>query len=221
MSIESNFAKISQRVKRAEQERGEKIYLVGATKTRTVEEIERAIACGLEIIGENRPQEFRDKYPLLCGKCEMHLIGPLQENKIKYVVGKAALIHSVDSLEIAMQIDACAAKSGVVQNCLIELNISEEESKHGFSKEQIFKAAKQLKTLDNVRFRGLMTILPKIETGMAEVCAERAQQVFSELTALFPHFEIFSAGMSDDYEIALRHGSNMVRIGRGIFGERA
>ncbi|MBP5193902.1 MAG: YggS family pyridoxal phosphate-dependent enzyme [Clostridia bacterium] len=220
-NITENLKNILDILRAAEKNYGRRIYLVGATKTRTIGEIEAAFDAGLEIIGENRPQEFRDKFPFYPPGVEKHFIGHIQENKIKYVAGKASLIHSCDSLGFAVALNACAKKIDAVQDVLIEVNISREKDKHGFSPSEVFAAASELKTLENLRYKGLMTVLPRLtESELAPYCAEM-KELFDGLKAeVFPSFSYLSMGMSEDFETAIRFGSNMVRIGRGIFGER-
>lgn len=208
--------------RRAEQQTGNRLYVVAATKTRTAEEINRAISLGIEIIGENRAQEFRDKAPHVLPSAQKHFIGHLQQNKLKYVVGTASLIHSCDSVELASAVSDYARRMGVVQDMLIEINISGEEQKHGFLAGQVHDAVCQLKGLENVRFRGLMTVLPHVDdvqlrpycVQMKRLYDELKEQVFGE------DFQYLSMGMSEDYEVAVECGANMIRIGRGIFGER-
>lgn len=198
---------------------GREIYLVGAVKTRTAAEISAAASAGLKIIGENSPQEFRDKFSSYPAGVEKHFIGHLQSNKIKYVVGKADLIQSGDSLALLAQISARAARLGVVQDVLAEVNISGEHAKHGFSPKELTDSVSKLKTLENVRFRGLMAVLPK-ERGAAEACMDAMRGLYGTLSVFFPDFKYLSVGMTDDYVMAIERGSNMIRLGRAIFGER-
>lgn len=216
--IEKNLAEINEYLLDVEKATGRHIHLVGATKTRTAEEINFAVDCGLKIVGENRAQEFRDKLPLVSDLAEKHFIGHLQANKIKYVVGKASLIHSCDSVELAREVSLYASRLGVVQDMLIEVNIAGEESKHGFLKDELLSSVSLLKSLSNVRFRGLMTVLP--HDLRAKSCAEAMKRLYDRLNGELANFDILSMGMSEDYKIAIRHGGNMIRLGRAIFGER-
>ncbi len=220
--IVKNTENILKRLQKRSAELGRDICLVGATKTRTAEEINAAISAGLKMVGENRPQEFRDKFPLISPDAEKHFIGHLQENKVKYVVGKASLIHSCDGLPLAYEISRQAKKLGVVQDVLIEVNIAGEADKHGFLTDEVFNAAQKLKSIENLRFRGLMTVLPHVETEAARPFALHAQDIFVKLKekVFGDDFKYLSMGMSEDYELAIDCGSNMVRLGRAIFGER-
>ena len=222
VDIKGNIEKVFSYLSSEEHRLGRKITLVGATKTRTADEINYAVSLGLKIVGENKPQELRDKYDFITKDAEIHLIGHLQKNKIKYVVGKASLIQSCDELSLAEEINEYAKKLGIIQNALIEYKVSDEESKHGFSEEEIFRSAKKLKNLENVRFKGFMTVLPKCRTEEElRLYCKKAQDVYNRVKCLFGEdFGIFSMGMTEDYKIALEYGSNMVRLGRAIFGER-
>ena len=221
MPYSQNVKKILEFLRAAEEKYGRRIYLVGAVKTRTAGEIAAAAEAGLEIAGENRPQEIRDKFPFYPPGVEKHFIGHIQPNKVKYVVGKASLIHSCDSMEFAAAANAYAKKTGVVQDVLIEINISREKDKHGFLSENAFDAATELKTLENLRFRGLMTALPRLPADKLAPYCKEMKELFDKIKdGIFPDFEFLSMGMSEDYETAIAFGANMVRIGRGIFGER-
>lgn len=215
-----NLKEISNQIAKLEEQFTRKIYLVGATKTRTVEEINFAVENGLEIVGENKPQEFRDKLPYISPLAKKHFIGHLQSNKLKYVVGKADLIHSCDSLITAEGINVLAQKQGVVQDVLIEIKISDEEHKHGFLIEEIFDVVDKLKSLKNIRFMGLMTVLP-IEKTLVVGCCKKMKEAFIKMQSIFGEdFIYLSMGMSEDYVTAIENGANMIRLGRAIFGER-
>ena len=220
--ISENVKRINAYIKECEEKTGRKIFLVGATKTRTIAEINAGIEAGLSIVGENRPQEFRDKFSLISPLAEKHFIGHLQANKVKYVVGKASLIHSCDSLETARAISAYAKKTGIVQDVLIEINIAGEADKHGFAPEGLNSASESLKTIDNLRFRGLMTVLPHIEKSLLPPYLKKMKNLFDALkeSVFGEEFEYLSMGMSEDYEISIEYGANMIRLGRAIFGER-
>lgn len=201
---------------------GREITVVGATKTRSAEEINRAVSYGLKAVGENKPQELRDKLPFLSKEAELHFIGHLQENKIKYVAGKVKLIHSCDSLPLAYAIDGYCAKNGITQDLLIEYKVSKEETKHGFDEYGLGNLYERLEKLKNVRFKGLMVVLPKLDDkeNLKKYCL-KARKVFEDQKTVFGNdFEIFSMGMSEDYKYALEYGSNTLRLGRAIFGDR-
>jgi pyridoxal phosphate enzyme (YggS family) len=184
--------------------------------------IEELISYGVADFGENKAQEFRDKFNLLKDSVNWHFIGHLQKNKVKYVVGKAALIHSVDSVELAAAIDEKAENLGVVQNVLLEYNTSGEESKFGIrSEDDLKRIAEYCVDLKNVKLLGLMTMAPFTDDEKA------IRSSFSKLKATFDNlnndgFSLteLSMGMTNDFEIAIEEGSTIVRIGTAIFGER-
>jgi len=200
---------------------GESITLVGATKTISVDVINQAIEYGLEVVAENKVQEFRDKTDLIKG-AKQHFIGHLQTNKVKYLVGKVELIHSVDSIHLAEEIDRQALKKGVVQDILIEINVGGELSKSGFS----LQTAKDnideiIARLTNVKIRGLMAMLPHSENEDLLVSLFKdMRKLYDDLNKQGYNLTYLSMGMSSDYELAIKNGSNMIRLGRTIFGER-
>jgi len=200
---------------------GEEITLVGATKTKSVDEINRAIECGLKVVAENRVQEFRDKTDLINKCASQHFIGHLQTNKVKYLVGKVDLIHSVDTVRLAEEISKEAVKKGVTQDILCEVNIGEEQSKSGFNFSEVEMAVKTISSLENVRVKGLMAMLPLTddESVLADLC-QKMRALYDELKVKGYPFTYLSMGMSGDYKVAIKNGSNMVRIGSGIFGAR-
>jgi pyridoxal phosphate enzyme (YggS family) len=174
--------------------------------------------------GENKPQEMRDKAKLFTQPVHWHMIGTLQSNKIKYVVGTACMIHSVDSLALAAAIDKEAAKKELFMDVLLEVNMAGEESKHGFSAEKIFAAVTEIAKMKHLKLRGLMTVAPYTEN------AEENRIYFRKMKDLLVdinaknidnvNMDCLSMGMSSDYEVAIEEGATMVRIGTGIFGER-
>ncbi|MBQ4098073.1 MAG: YggS family pyridoxal phosphate-dependent enzyme [Clostridia bacterium] len=200
---------------------GEKIDLVGATKMQSAEIINEAISYGLKIVAENKVQEFREKNKLLIG-CEQHFIGHLQTNKVKYLIGKVSLIHSVDSLHLAEEINKQAEKRNLVQEVLIEINVGNEVQKSGLefslAKEEVLKIAH---LCPYIKVVGLMSMLPRSEDKnyLAELC-KNMRELYDELKTCGLHFKHLSVGTSGDYEIAIANGSNMIRLGRTIFGER-
>lgn len=200
---------------------GEKITLIGATKTISTEIINQAISFGLKVVAENKVQEFREKTESIIG-AEQHFIGHLQTNKVKYLVGKVKLIHSVDSLHLAEEIDRVAKNRGVIQDILIEVNIGNELTKSGFSfdntKEQTLKIVSEYK---NIRVKGLMAMLPHSENKKLLIdLTKKMRSLYDELKESGLPFSYLSIGMSNDYKIAINNGSNMIRLGRTIFGER-
>ncbi len=199
----------------------EKIDLVGATKMQSAEIINEAISYGLKIVAENKVQEFREKNELLID-CEQHFIGHLQTNKVKYLIGKVSLIHSVDSLHLAEEINKQAEKRGLVQEVLIEINVGNEVQKSGLefssAKEEVQKIANLCPFIKVV---GLMAMLPRSadKTYLAELCINM-RELYDQLKTSGLQFKHLSVGTSGDYEIAIANGSNMIRLGRTIFGER-
>jgi pyridoxal phosphate enzyme, yggS family len=200
---------------------GEPITLVGATKTVDLLTIQRAIDCGLKAVGENRVQEFREKAPFLHG-AEIHFIGHLQTNKVKYLIGNVSLIHSVDSLPLAEEISEQSEKKGLVTDVLAEINIGKEPTKSGFSAEQAEDAMDKISSLPGIRAVGLMAMLPKSENSryLSDLCLQMRAIYDTIKKEGFP-VRYLSMGMSEDYRIAIRNGSNMIRLGRAIFGERS
>ena len=200
----------------------DKITLVAVSKTEPLHMIEELISYGIKDFGENKAQEFRDKFNLLKDSVNWHFIGHLQKNKIKYVVGKVAVIHSVDSVELAAAINEKADNLGIVQNILLEFNTSGEESKFGIrSEDELQRIAEYCLDLKNIKLLGLMTMAPLTEDEKA------IRKSFSKLKATFDSMNNkgfglteLSMGMTNDFEIAIEEGSTIVRIGTAIFGER-
>lgn len=217
-NIRENIEKIRREM--PENPFGEKVLLIAATKTRTVEEIKEAIEGGVDAIAENRAQEFRDKNDFL-PPFPRHFIGRLQSNKLKYVVGKTDLIHSCDCMKIAEDISALSLRRNVETSVLLEVNVGGEESKGGFAFEEAKEAYEKISALPGVKTRGFMAMLPEgisEEAGGAMVRKMRA--LLDEIKAVNPLFNVLSMGMSGDYALCVKNGSNAVRVGTGIFGER-
>lgn len=218
--VNSNLKKIISLIEKGNN-LGEKIFLVGATKMVDVDVINDAIKNGLEIVAENKVQEFREKTDKIIG-AKQHFIGHLQTNKVKYLVGKVDLIQSVDSLNLAQTIDKEAKKQNIVQNILIEINIGEEPSKSGFA---YCSAKEQIKNIANscpsVNILGLMAMLPQTEDNdyLANLC-RKMRSLYNQLKEEDFDLKYLSIGISSDYEIAIQNGSNMIRLGRTIFGQR-
>ena len=198
---------------------GEEVTLVAATKTRTAEEINRAIQAGVTDIGENRVQEFMQKYDLVDG-ARRHFIGRLQTNKVKYLIGKTFLIHSVDRPELAETISRLSEKANVVTDILLEVNLG-EESKGGYPLAQAFTAYENLRDTAGIRICGFMAMLPlnATDTEAAKLCDEM-RALFERARALDENIKYLSMGMSSDWKLCLAHGANMIRLGTSIFGER-
>ena len=200
---------------------GEKITLVGATKTVPIETINEAIKLGLEVVAENRVQEFREKTDFIDKSARQHFIGHLQTNKVKYLVGKVDLIHSVDSVHLAVEIDKQARKLNVIQDVLMEVNIGGELSKSGINPENAFETAKEILSLDNVNLVGLMAMLPKSDDKeyLANLTI-KMRSLLDRLKLINNNIRFLSMGMSGDYQIAIENGSNMIRLGSLLFGKR-
>ncbi|MDE5897137.1 MAG: YggS family pyridoxal phosphate-dependent enzyme [Clostridia bacterium] len=199
---------------------GEKITLIAATKTRTAEEINRAIAAGIPDIGENRVQEFRDKYEAVTGG-NRHFIGHLQTNKVKYLIGKTYLYHSVDRDELAEEIATRSVRAGIASDVLVQINIGSEESKGGYPLEDGYAAYQKLKNTAGLRVRGFMAMLPLSDDNayLAKLC-DQMRALFDRAEKNDENVRYLSMGMSGDWRLCIAHGSNMVRIGTAIFGNR-
>jgi len=198
------------------------VTLIAATKTQSKETIDEFMALAPDfVLGENRVQELVDKYD---ERYVWHFIGRLQTNKVKYIVGKVALIHSLDRLELANEIEKQARKHGIVQDCLVEVNMGGELSKGGVEPDKLFEFIDSLKDFEHIRVLGIMSVLPNLE-DKAELDDEyqKLQKLFEQLqTKKQPNLDVkyLSAGMTNDYLVALKHGANMIRLGRLLFGER-
>ena len=226
-SIRENIAAIRAQIDAAARETGRTgadITLVGASKMNAAAACQEAIAAGIDALGENRVQEMTAKLAEDAYRgAPLHFIGHLQRNKVKQVVGKAALIQSIGSPELLAEVDRQAEKLGIVQDILLEVNIGGEEAKSGFAPDAVEQAAAQAKTLAHVRVRGLMTIPP------ADATREENMAYFEKVRALYVdisrkmydnELEYLSMGMSGDFADAIRAGANMVRVGSAIFGAR-
>lgn len=199
---------------------GEKITLVGATKTIDADIINLAVSYGMEVVAENKVQEFLQKTDLIKG-AKQHFIGHLQTNKVKYLVGKVELIHSVDSLKLANEISKVATKKGVCQNILCEINVGGELSKSGIEPENAFDMVKEISALPNICVKGLMAMLPHSNDKelLKNLCLQM-RSIYDKLKNDGLPFEYLSVGMTNDYEIAIQNGSNTIRVGSAIFGAR-
>ena len=196
------------------------VRLMAVTKTVLPDKINFAIKQGVNLLGENRVQEYLDKSGSYDPSAEVHFIGHLQSNKVKYIIDKVKLIHSVDSLKLASEINRLAEIYHLCMNVLAEVNIGGETSKSGITPDQIVEFAYQISEMTNIQLCGLMTIPPP----------DNPERYFSEMSQLYNNLkdekisntsiEILSMGMSSDYVEAIKHGSNIVRIGSGIFGAR-
>lgn len=225
-TVTENLKIVENKISAAAEKNGRKrsdVLLVAVTKTHPPKMINEAIKAGVTDIGENKPQEIRDKYDDVL-KVNWHMIGHLQTNKVKYVVGKCVLIHSVDSVKLAEEIDRQARKTGIVQDILIEVNISGEETKSGINPEKIYEMLDIIKDFQNIRVRGLMTIAPKTDNSITsklhfdnihKLFVDIRQKKYDNIS-----MDYLSMGMSGDYEQAIECGANIVRVGSAIFGAR-
>ena len=200
------------------------VTLISVSKTKPVEMIEEAYEYGKREFGENKAQELKEKYEVLPKDIRWHFIGHLQTNKVKYVVGRACLIHSVDSYHLAEAIEAESAKKDVISHILVEVNVAQEASKFGLKTEETLSLIEQIAKLKHIHIDGLMTIAPFVEDP------EQNRPIFQKLRELSVDIAkknidnvsmgILSMGMTNDYEIAVEEGATHVRVGTGIFGAR-
>lgn len=227
MSVCENYLTVEEKVKEACRRAGrnrDEVTLIAVSKTKPMSMIEELLPLGVVDFGENKVQELTAKEEALPSGIHWHMIGHLQRNKVKYIVDKACLIHSVDSLRLAETVSQEAEKKGVTANILIEVNVAGEDSKFGVSPDETAALAEAISKLPNIAVRGLMTIAPFVEN------AEENREVFRNLRKLSVDIEekkfnnvtmaVLSMGMTGDYEVAIEEGATMVRVGTGIFGER-
>ena len=225
--LRENLQEVEERIqeacRRAGRDRRE-VTLVAVSKTKPVGMLKEAYDLGVRVFGENKVQEIREKYEALPKDIEWHMIGHLQTNKVKYIVDKVSLIHSVDSLRLAETIEKEAVKHNRTVDILLEVNVAEEESKFGIKTSEVLALAENVVQLPHIRLRGLMTIAPFVENP------EKNRAIFANLHDLYVDikdknidngtFSILSMGMTNDYEVAIEEGATMVRVGTGIFGAR-
>lgn len=218
--VEANVAKACEKAGRDRSE----VTLIAVSKTKPVEMLQEIYDAGTRDFGENKVQEMVEKYEVLPKDIKWHMIGHLQRNKVKYIVDKACLIHSVDSYRLAEEINIQAKKKNLIVPILVEVNIAKEESKFGVYKEDAILLVEEIAKLENVRIKGLMTIAPYV------VDSEENRQYFRNIKQLSVDIrnknidnvsmDVLSMGMTGDYMVAIEEGSTMVRVGTGIFGER-
>ena len=214
--------KAIEEIRRAVAATGREVTVVAAAKTRTKEEIDALMQCAPDfVLGENRVQEFREAYN---PAYPWHFIGQLQTNKVKYIIGKVSLIHSLDRTELADEIEKRAEKCGVVQDCLVEVNMGSEISKGGVAPECAAEFVGSLRDYRHIRVRGLMSVLPALgDTPELRRLYADLQSLYCEVREIRQNnaeIDFLSAGMTGDYAVALEYGANIIRIGRAIFGER-
>ena len=227
MSVCENYKEVEKRVeetcKRAGRKR-EEVTLIAVSKTKPVSMIEELLPLNVRDFGENKVQELTAKAEILPSALHWHMIGHLQRNKVKYIVDKACIIHSVDSLRLAEEISKAAQKKQVTAKILIEVNVAEEESKFGVRTSELLPLIEAISPLPNIAIKGLMTIAPYVENP------EENRWIFQKLKNLsidikgknFDNvtMDVLSMGMTGDYEVAIEEGATHVRVGTGIFGER-
>lgn len=221
-AVRNNFLRICENIEnaKAKANRSDGVRLMAVTKTVPVEKVNFAIGLGVDLLGENRVQEFMDKHEGY-SQAEVHFIGSLQTNKVKYIIDKVSMIHSVDSLHLAEEISKRAVASGRVMDILTEINIGEEQTKGGITADSAREFCGRVAELDGVRLRGLMAIPPP---GCDECVFAKMQELFESLKSLDnidkQRFDVLSMGMSGDYQEAIKYGATIVRIGSGLFGQR-
>ncbi len=228
IDIKANIVALQNEKEKIAKENGrnpDEILLCAVTKTRTPGEINQAIAAGITDIGENKVQEIVDKYDSVCGKVRWHLIGHLQRNKVKYIVDKVHMIHSVDSAKLADEIHARAFALGLKMNVLIQVNSANEESKFGVGADEVEPLIDHIsRACPNIVVKGLMCIAPIVDIpGDAARYFDIVKEIYDGYVRDSRpgiEFEYLSMGMSGDYETAIACGSNIIRIGTAIFGKR-
>lgn len=219
IKIEENVKKVLSEIA-AGNDRGEKITLVAATKTVPAELINVAVNAGVEVVAENRVQEFREKTDLIAS-ARQDFIGHLQTNKVKYLVGRVDIIHSIDSLRLAEAVSAEAEKRNVSQKILIEINIGGELSKSGFAPDNAEEAFFAISALPRLNVCGLMAMLPKTDDeNLKEKLCLQMRGIYDKINLGGGGLSVLSMGMSEDYKTAIRCGSNEIRLGSALFGKR-
>ncbi len=202
----------------------EEINLIAVTKTIDTEQMNAALKMGIKIIGENKVQEIMEKYDKIEYETQWHMIGHLQTNKVKYIIDKVDLIHSVDSIRLAKEIDKRAKKINKIIDILIQINVADEETKFGLSSNKIDNTIKEISDFGNIRVQGLMAMVPYVEDPeVVRPYFKRMKKIYDSLkNSSFQkvNMNYLSMGMTNDYMVAIEEGSNMIRIGTGIFGER-
>ena len=227
MSLSDNLSEVQKRIERAARRAGrnpDEIKLIAVSKTKPVEMIREIYAAGIRDFGENKVQEITAKSPVLPEDINWHMIGHLQRNKVKQVIDKACLIHSVDSMRLAHQISEDAVKKGITVPILLEVNIAGEESKYGFTAEETSQILPDIAALPGITVKGLMTSAPFVENPeenrqyfrlMKQLCVDlKAQNIDNT------DMDYLSMGMTNDFEVAVEEGATHVRVGTAIFGER-
>jgi len=226
--IADNLKEVEERIRKAALTAGRdpsEVTLIAVSKTKPVPMLMEAYDEGIRVFGENKVQEIMDKYDEMPSDVSWHMIGHLQRNKVKYLIGKVKMIHSVDSLRLAKAIEAEAAKKDAVVPILLEVNVAEEDTKFGLPVNGVLPLVQQISAFPHLSVKGLMTIAPYVADP------EENRPVFRQLKKLSVdikeknidniHMNVLSMGMTGDYEVAIQEGATMVRVGAGIFGARS
>lgn len=225
-SIEHRLHQVRDNMAQAALKSGRKpqdIRLVAVTKTLPLEAVTTAVHLGVEDIGENKPQELQQKYTEFQGNVSWHMIGHLQSNKVKYIIDKVRLIHSLDRMSLAKEIEKRAAGLDLEISALVQVNVAEEESKFGLAMKEVIPFLEKLQQMPHIGVKGLMTMAPFYEnTEHTRPVFSKLRQLKDKITALdMPHvsMDILSMGMSNDYVVAIEEGATMVRVGSALFGQ--
>ncbi|MDD7793968.1 YggS family pyridoxal phosphate-dependent enzyme [Clostridium sp. 'White wine YQ'] len=216
MSIRQNILSIQKEIP-------DEVTLIAVSKTKPLQDLEDAYECGMRDFGENKVQELMEKYDRFHKDVRWHLIGHLQTNKVKYLVGKVHLIHSLDSIKLLHQIEKVYSAENMIAKVLIQINIGKEESKTGIFEEDIENIIEEIEKCNYVKALGIMVIIPKGDVESNRLYFRKTKgiwNVLSEKNYKNVQMEYLSMGMTKDYKTAIEEGSNMVRIGEGIFGQR-
>ncbi len=226
--LKDNFKEVEARIQAACERAGrkrEEVTLIAVSKTKPVQMLQEAYDLGNRIFGENKVQEIVDKYDALPADISWHMIGHLQRNKVKYIIDKVTLVHSVDSLRLAETIEKEAAKKGVTADILIEVNVAKEDTKYGVMPEDAARLVSQISALPHIRTKGLMTIAPFVTNPeenriyfqrLRNLAVDIGENKSDNVT-----MSVLSMGMTNDYEIAIEEGATMIRVGTGLFGARS
>lgn len=222
--ISQNIKEINLKIENAlKKGKSESVCLVAVTKTVSPKNINIAIENGIFDIGENKAQELLSKIDDIDKRAKIHFIGHLQTNKVKYIIDKVSLIHSVDSINLASEINKRAKSINKIQDILIEVNVSGEQSKFGIAENKVYEFLESLEGYNNIRVLGLMTIAPLSDNSEnSRIYFKKLYKLFIDIKAKKYHnipMEILSMGMSNDFEVAIEEGANLVRIGSAIFGK--
>ena len=225
--LKENLQSVEENIKKACEKAGrkrEEVTLIAVSKTKPVEMLQEIYDQDIRDFGENKVQEMCDKMEVLPKDIKWHMIGHLQTNKIKYIIGKTELIHSVDSLHLAQEISKQAVKHNVQADILIEINIANEETKFGIDAGDTIQLVREIAELPNIHIKGLMTIAPFVENPEDNrLYFRRIHQLSVDITKENidnVSMDVLSMGMTGDYMVAIEEGATMVRVGTGIFGER-